>query len=84
MAEEVSRIIALNSAALALVYTVLWIHVSTAAEEVCRVVHSVTTLANDGAFVAEVDGRVVSLFLTASRVLATGALVEVVLATDVR
>ena len=84
MAEEVSGIIALNSATLSLVYTVLWIHVATTAEEVCWVVHSATTLANDGAFVEEVDGGVVSLFLTASRVLATGALVEVVLATDVR
>lgn len=84
MAEEVSRIIALNSAALSLFYTVLWIHVPTAAEEVCRVVHSATALANDGAFVAEVEGRVVSLFLAAPRVFATGALVEVVLATDVR
>ena len=57
---------------------------ATAAEEVCRVVHSAAALANDGAFVTEVNGRVVSLFLTAPRVLATGALVEVVLATDVR
>lgn len=57
---------------------------ATTAEEVCRVVHSATALANDGAFVAEVDGRVVGLFLTAPRVLATRALVEVVLATDVR
>lgn len=84
MAEEVSRIIALNSTALALVYTVLWIHVATTAEEVCRVVHSAAALANDGAFVTEVDRRVVSLFLTAPRMLATRALVEVVLATDVR
>ena len=57
---------------------------ATAAKEVCRVVHSTTTLANDGAFVAKVDRRVVSLFLTAPGVLATGALVEVVLAADVR
>ena len=84
MAEVVSRIIALNSAALALVYTVLWIHVATAAEEVCRIVRCATALANDGAFVAEVDRRVVSFFLAAPRVFATGALVEVVLATDVR
>lgn len=57
---------------------------AAAAEEVCRIVHSVTALANDGALVAKVDGRVVSLFRAAPRVFATGTLVEVVLATDVR
>jgi len=84
MAKEVSRIIALNSTALALLYTVLWIHVAAAAEEMCRIVHSATALTNDAAFVAEVDRRVVRLFLAAPCVFAPGALVEVVLATDIQ
>ena len=57
---------------------------ATAAEKVCRIVYSATALANDGAFVAEIDGGVVRLFLAAPRVFASGALVEVVLATDIQ
>jgi len=58
--------------------------VATTAEEVCRIIYSVTALLNDGALVAKINRRVVSLFLTAPRVSTTGPLVEVVLAADVR
>lgn len=57
---------------------------ATAADKVCRIIHSVTALLNDGALVAKINGRVVSLFLTAPRVSTTGPLVEVVLTADVR
>ena len=84
IAEVVARVVALDPAAFALFYSVLRAGVTAATKEVCWIISSLTALGNDGTLVAKVHGRVVSLLFAASRVFATGAMVEVVLAADVR